>query len=221
MTGSRNMSTIFGYGRGKAVLVLLALGLAATGVQAQTCPAGNPRVALDGRYVNNGDGTVTDTETGLRWSQCSQGQSGADCASGTVSSMSWSSALTAANASTLGGHEDWRLPNSIELQSLAETGCYSPSINTTMFPATASAFYWSSTTYAPNASYAWGVVFYDGSLNAYGKSNGGAVRLVRGGQGLDSFAAEDAPIFKDGFEDVNARPVPRHGDSTLVTRSPD
>ena len=215
------MSTIFGYGRGKAVLVLLALGLAAMGVQAQTCPAGSPRVALDGRYVNNGDGTVTDNETGLMWSRCSQGQSGEYCATGTVSYTTWTSALTAANASTLAGHDDWRLPNIMELQSLVETGCYNPSINTTMFPVTASTYYWSSTTYAPNASNAWGVYFNVGSLLAYSKSNGYAVRLVRGGQGLDTFAAENGPIFKDGFEDVNARPMPRLGDSTLVTRSPD
>jgi len=35
-----------------------------------------PQAAL----TDNGDGTVTDTATGLMWAQCSQGQSGAACA---------------------------------------------------------------------------------------------------------------------------------------------
>lgn len=62
--------------------------------------------------VNNGDGTVTDRATGLMWAQ-------ADSALG----MDWQHALAYAqsqNASKYLGHDDWRLPNPKELQSLVD-----------------------------------------------------------------------------------------------------
>lgn len=46
-------------------------------------------------YVDNGDGTVTDTATGLMWQQQDDG-----------SSRNWSSALTYAEGLTLAGYAD-------------------------------------------------------------------------------------------------------------------
>jgi hypothetical protein len=42
------------------------------------------------RFTDNGDGTVTDTATGLQWKRCSEGQSwdGATC-SGTATNYYW------------------------------------------------------------------------------------------------------------------------------------
>jgi hypothetical protein len=71
-------------------------------------------------FTVNNDGTVTDTVTGLIWDQCSWGQSGTGCSNGTASTHSWSQALgvavTANNQNWL-GYNDWRLPNSTELES--------------------------------------------------------------------------------------------------------
>ncbi len=63
--------------------------------------------------VDNGDGTVTDGATGLMWSQADDGGNG----------MNWEDALAwvqARNAESYLGHDDWRLPNAKELQSIVD-----------------------------------------------------------------------------------------------------
>jgi hypothetical protein len=137
--------------------------------------------------TDNGDGTVTDTATGLMWDKCSQGQSGAACATGTASTITWSAALsTAVTANNTGykGYIDWRLPNKNELETLVDISVATdPAINLTAFPATpASSVYWSSTTYTPSPAIAWVVNFVGGDTVANGKSSNYSVRLVRSGQ---------------------------------------
>src|SRR5581483_7013394 len=69
------------------------------------------------RMLDHGDGTVTDTMTGLVWLKQ------ADCISGT-----WAAALAAVNALSSGqcglrdGSKagDWRMPNRKEMQSLQD-----------------------------------------------------------------------------------------------------
>jgi hypothetical protein len=143
--------------------------------------------AAQAALTDNGDGTVTDTATGLMWAQCSQGQSGAACAIGNATGMTWSAALSAAvtaNSSGYKGYIDWRLPNKNELESIVDISvATNPAINLTAFPATpASSVYWSSTTYAPYPAYAWGVIFNVGYTYAANKASGHSVRLVRSGQ---------------------------------------
>lgn len=178
-----------------SVLIFL-LGSVAGVAQAQTCPPNNPPpIAPDNRYTVSepvpGQFVVTDLRTSLMWKQCPEGLSGATCEIGSLSALSWSAALTEANNSTHAGFGDWRLPNLIELHSLVETRCHSPSINSTRFPATPSTVsaFWSATT-ARSTFNAWSVVFSDGSDAANNKLNGARVRLVRGGPPLDTFASE-------------------------------
>jgi arylsulfatase A-like enzyme len=93
-------------------------------------------------YLNNGDGTITDLDTGLMWSQVPG------------AAVTWEGALTYAENLTLGGYTDWRLPNIKELQTLTDyalatatsTTGIKPSINRTLFPAATATAYWSSTT---------------------------------------------------------------------------
>ncbi len=143
------------------VLSLLLCLLSAPALQAATCPANNDLSTPTADFTVHGNGTVTHSKTGLMWKQCSEGQSGADCATGAATALTWADALTAAaNANTAGfaGYSDWRLPSKQELQSIIETGCYSPSINNTVFPATASSYYWTSTTYAADPAGAWNLI---------------------------------------------------------------
>ncbi len=173
-------------------VALCGLLLVATQVHAQTCPAGNPRVAPDSRYSVTepvpGQRVVTDLRTGLMWKQCVQGRSGAGCATGADSTLTWTEALNAANAENHAGHSDWRLPSLIELRSLIESGCHTPAINTTVFPNASSDAVRSSTTVAPTNSGAWSVFFDDGDTFTTAKSPlGERVRLVRGGGLLDGF----------------------------------
>ncbi len=141
-------------------------------------------------FTDHGDGTVTDTATGLMWDKCTWGQSNdSDCSGGAAGTHTWAAALgvaVTANAMSAGagykGRTDWRLPNRLELESLVKIDAYSPAIDTTAFPNTQSYWYWSSTIYTPDPAYAWYVLFGNGSSYAYYQSYYYHVRLVRSGQ---------------------------------------
>jgi hypothetical protein len=60
-------------------------------------------------FVDNRDETITDNATGLMWQQ-------ADSLQG----LNWEEALQYAENLTLGGYDDWRLPNAKELQSIVD-----------------------------------------------------------------------------------------------------
>ena len=105
-------------------------------------------------FTNNGDGTITDLSTGLMWSQADNG-----------TRLMWSNALAwvqAKNAANYLGHDDWRMPNVKELQSIVN---YSnapdynglPAIETNYFTCTTITneagqpdfpYYWSSSTHS-------------------------------------------------------------------------
>ncbi len=81
-------------------------------------------------FVDNGDGTVTDTATGLMWSQVDSGDAVFDLSAFTNDdgSLNWQEALTFAENAEYAGYDDWRLPNAKELQSILD---YSRSPDTT------------------------------------------------------------------------------------------
>ena len=72
-------------------------------------------------FQDNGDETVTDLATGLMWQQADDGVA-----------RSWEEALACAENLNLAGHDDWRLPNAHELQSIVD---YQRSIQSTGSPA--------------------------------------------------------------------------------------
>lgn len=88
--------------------------------------------------------------------------------------------VDAVNATNLCGASDWRLPSQMELLSLVNAGAVRPAIDTTYFPHTASAPYWSASTHARMPAAAWGVHFGNGVSHAETKAAANAVRLVRG-----------------------------------------
>lgn len=136
----------------------------------------------DRAYKPGGDGTVTDSHTGLVWQQ----QEGLEAAT-------WEEALHYVATLNLGGHKDWRLPNLKELQSISTAYAARPSIDTAAFPDAASALYWSSTTLAQRATRAWTIDFRYGVISYNDKSDKLRVRAVRGG------TAPPAPIqARDG-----------------------
>jgi len=67
-------------------------------------------------FLDDGDGTVTDAATGLMWMQQDSGHLGA----GVDGGMTWEEALAWADSLTYAGHDDWRLPDAKELQSLVD-----------------------------------------------------------------------------------------------------
>ncbi|MDY6836631.1 MAG: DUF1566 domain-containing protein [Thermodesulfobacteriota bacterium] len=124
-----------------------------------------------GHFVDNGDGTVTDTSSGLMWQQTE------------TKAMRWKKALAYCEDTELGGYQDWRLPNIRELLSLVDENVDAPAINAGFFPGCRPRTYWSSTTHTGFPGYAWGVPFEGGaqSLRASQKGRANYVRAVRGG----------------------------------------
>ncbi len=131
-------------------------------------------------YTDNGNGTVTDSATGLVWQKCSNGQNATSC-SGSASILTWSNAITYCNGLTLAGRT-WRLPNVNELRTIVDyTKSTAPTIDTTAFPSTQSNFYWSSSTYASYTNQAWWVNFNNGEVGSYYKADVSfSVRCVTG-----------------------------------------
>lgn len=125
---------------------------------------------IAGNFTDNGDGTVTDANTGLMWQQ------------GEAGSMNWENAITCCEDLSLAGYTDWRLPNIKELESITDDSLYNPAIDTNYFPDAHASNYWSSTTYALNTSNAWLVDCHYGSVYDLNKSGTYSVRCVRAGQ---------------------------------------
>src|SRR5947207_3644113 len=148
-------------------------------------------------YVDNGDGTVTDVNTGLVWEKVSD--------DGTVhdkdNTYTWANAFTGhvatLNATSFAGHIDWLLPNVRELQSIVNYQSSSPMVSSafktncgpgcpaTGCSCTASGNYWSSSSSVSSPSRAWFVSFRYGNVDAFNssgsKSVAAFVRAVRGG----------------------------------------
>ncbi|MGI9211403.1 MAG: DUF1566 domain-containing protein, partial [Methylococcaceae bacterium] len=134
-------------------------------------------------FVDNGDGTVQHKKTGLVWMRCALGQTwdGQTCTGG-ATRYTYDEALKL--TANYADHSDWRVPTVRELQTLVEWDNQSHAINTTLFPNTPSYWFWSSSPYAGDTSYAWVVDFNYASVGYDDRGNASAVRLVRGGQCL-------------------------------------
>lgn len=165
-----------------ALCLLLAGLLLPVGTKAQSCKETIAATSPQSAFTLRGDGTAIHRSTGLMWMRCSLGQTwnGRTCR-GEAATYTWGGAFQAADQYEFAGFTDWRLPNKNELDSLFEESCSSPSINKQIFPATPSAYFWSSSPYCGLANGAWSMDFCYGSVNASDKSGSLYVRLVRGG----------------------------------------
>ena len=149
------------------------------------------------RFVDNGDGTVTDNATGLDWEQK---VAGTDCLHCAERLMDWRTAmgdwLTEVNGfipnpqrpesqAGLGGHTDWRIPTLAELRGIldpfpCEASCFSP----TLGPNIVNCHYWTSTTPAVNPSNVLTVEAHYGATIGGGKDSLRPPRCVRAVRGV-------------------------------------
>ncbi|XDD50590.1 DUF1566 domain-containing protein [Leptospira sp. WS92.C1] len=115
-------------------------------------------------FRDNGDSTVTDVNTGLVWTQCPAGLTGFGCSAGVASSVNWTNALIGCNSLNLSGRV-WRLPSVNELQSITDISGTFPvsNINSSFFPNTPAANFWTSTSYT-NPADAWVLQFGIGNV---------------------------------------------------------
>jgi hypothetical protein len=103
-----------------------------------------------------------DAETGLEWSLENYNE------------MPWQAAIDFC----LNLGNGWRIPTIKELFTLVDHSKYNPA---TELPDMKPSYYWSSSTHAGYADYAWYVGFYAGYVYNYVKTFHGYVRCVRGG----------------------------------------
>lgn len=133
-------------------------------------------------------GEVYDSKTNLTWQRCSIGRDWNEvestCPDFPDNTMSWPAALAAAKIEADATGLPWRLPNIKELNSIVEQRCYSPTIDSDIFPVVAPLRYWSSSPYANDDRYAWTVNFDRGESvwRSSFKSSRLRVLLVRSGQ---------------------------------------
>ncbi len=143
----------------------------------QTLPAATRFIVL----TNMSSQAVLDRETGLVWEQAPDG----------TNTFDWEHAHTHRNDLALGGRMGWRLPTLQKLAILIEP--------TVPFPGPAlpaghpftnvqSSVYWSATTFAGDASAAWGLPLGGGPglPGAGDKAQALFAWCVRGGQGVDA-----------------------------------
>ena len=105
---------------------------------------GNPRYGING-FMDNRDGTIIDQATGLMWMK-----------KDSVRTMNWEQALEYAENLEYAGHDDWRLPNAKELQSIVDysraprasrRSARGPAIDPLFDTTVTESWYWSSTTH--------------------------------------------------------------------------
>jgi hypothetical protein len=138
------------------------------------------------KYTDNGNGTITDSKTGLTWQKETDSNT-----------KTWFEALNYAENLDFASYKDWRLPNIKELQSISEVNFTNPSVNPTYFPATSPSIYWSSTTlFAQDTLKAWNIDFGFGIASYSLKTEMHFVRCVRGG----GIATDINPLTKNGFQ---------------------
>jgi hypothetical protein len=143
---------------------------------------GEIRAGVVPRYASHDDGTITDLTTGLVWEKKTPANM--------FDAYTWPEAfeyVAALNAARFAGHDDWRLPNVRELQSLIDYGRFDPAVapefdDCDRGSCTVSGSYWSSTSAFSAGILAWRVNFVDGFQLVGGKTFDVRVRAVRGGR---------------------------------------
>lgn len=160
----------------------------ATGACAGTGQDGESRADVawpSPRFVENGDGTMSDGLTGLVWSKEGLAPGPDVCRPGVRKVQREALQFVAClNAKSYLGRRDWRLPNRNELATLVNRGIADSAawLDTQGFSRAQSGSYWSSTTFAYAPRNGWSVNLHDGAVTTCPKKNEINVWPVRGGK---------------------------------------
>jgi cysteine-rich repeat protein len=157
------------------------------------------------RFTDNGDQTQTDNLTTLIWTKSANAPGPLACGSGTT--MTWQGALNyvaCLNTNNYLGHNDWRLPNINELESIFDKSGQDTStwLNGQGFTNAQSEKYWSSTTMVTFPSGAWSFRGFGWGYVDYGKNNFLSVWPVRGGQGTSVICRTGQTLCYDSSGNV-------------------
>lgn len=96
-------------------------------------------------FTNNGDGTITDNNTGLMWQKTDGGE------------MTFENASAYCQNLSLGGFNDWRLPTNHELFSLNNFMHLNPALDTSYFTKTLAEYWWTGDVQVGDATKVWAV----------------------------------------------------------------
>lgn len=184
----------------KSYLYILFLLLPAAVLADFSCVNENVSIKASTDHLEDkGDGTIFDPKTGLVWMKCVAGQiwssSSNDCIGEPLQS-NWGFAFELVQGVNDGiwgqnfGKTDWRIPNVKEFESIAESRCWYPALNTAVFTnvpenyGVKGGFYWTSTIASENEN-------VDARAYYYGLTVGNVIlgdktfkqyfRFVRGG----------------------------------------
>lgn len=94
-------------------------------------------------FILNGNGTVTDTITGLMWQQTDGGE------------VTIENAQLYCDTLTLGSYTDWRLPNAHESFSILNHQYANPALDATVFTTTLAQYWWTSDRQANDSNKVW------------------------------------------------------------------
>ncbi len=153
-------------------------------------------------YIDNGDGTVTDNNTGLMWQEVPSSDN-----------FSWDDAVSYCDDLVLAGNDDWRMPTLKELFSISDFSSGWPYLDTGYFTlasgqVTKDEQFWANNYYVGvtvegGSNAAFGVNHVTGHIKAYSANASGPVggkyaRAVRGGDyGTNSFVDNGNETISD------------------------
>ena len=157
----------------QAIFCALLFSVMQTPVWAQKCNSKLESTSPSQRFTNNGDGTISDKQTGLQWSVCSLGQTWDE-----TGCHGEAQALPYAIVSLVTA-DGWRLPEVAELSSLVELRCADPAINRDIFPDTEASPYWTATRFVNKDGEFWQVHFLHGEAMPEKANGAGFVRWVK------------------------------------------
>ncbi len=147
--------------------------------------SGTTAITVNGKTDNHANACVLDTNTGLMWSRYASATLGPN----NNGTLPWTTNangegiftyVAAANAASLAGYSDWRVPNIYELLSLCDYEATTAYPNSTAFPSWPNSVF--GTTTNPNAPSSTLYLFYaNGTVVSAAKTNTQSCALVRGG----------------------------------------
>ncbi len=131
-------------------------------------------------YKNNGDGTVSDLNTGLMWQQNTADTDN----SSTITiddKLNWQAAINYCAGLTFATFSDWHLPDYFEFVSIVDYGRSAPALHPVFSEVSYPLYprYWTATQSIVYTTYAWQIYFGDGGDEHLGKIYEYFVRCVR------------------------------------------
>lgn len=129
-------------------------GAAAIAENKEDRPLSRAANSAQARFQKQSDGTVIDSSSGLMWQAVDGGE------------MTLQQARKYAADLVLGGHDDWRLPLSMELLCLMDHRRHGPAMNTEIFALSDAKYWWTDTPRADDSSKVW-LVNAGGGIGAH------------------------------------------------------